>query len=83
MSFAIIKYAMHLEEREENGKERLESGIRKKLQIEGKFDVPKQTIFSCIPLEWLEVWYPGTESKSPLLEVEFLLICFVFTAHRL
>jgi hypothetical protein len=68
---------------------RLESGIREKLVkraigkfgIEGKFDVPKQTIFCCIASEQLEVWHPGTE--SPLLEVEVVLISFLFTAHRL
>ena len=50
-------------------------------RIEGKFDVPKQTIFSRIDLDRLEVWHPGTE--SPLLEVEVVLISFILTAHRL
>jgi hypothetical protein len=80
---------MHLEEKEEKGKERLEFGIRKKLvdraikvfQIKGKFDVPKQTIFNHIASERLEVWHPSTE--SPLVEVEVVLISFLFTAHRL
>ncbi len=49
--------------------------------IEGKFDVPKQTIFSRIDSDRLEVWHPGTE--SPLLEVEVVLISFILTAHRL
>ncbi len=49
--------------------------------IEGKFDVPKQTIYCCITSEWLEVWHPGTESL--LLEVEVVLVSFLFTAHRL
>ena len=49
--------------------------------IEGEFDVPKQTIFNRIALDRLEVWYPDTE--SPLLEVEVVLISFIFTAHRL
>jgi hypothetical protein len=65
VNFVVIKYIMHLEEKEEKGKERLESGIRKKLvdrafevfQIEGKFDVPKQTIFNRIASEQLEVWH--------------------------
>ena len=69
--------------------QRLESGIRKTLVeraiemfgIEGYFDVPKQTVFSRIASERLEVWHPGTE--SPLLEVEVVLISFLFTAHRL
>ncbi len=49
--------------------------------IEGKFDVPKQTIFNRIASDRLEVWHPGTE--SPLLEVEVILITFILTAHRL
>jgi hypothetical protein len=77
-------------EKEREGREkRLESGIREKLvetviemfRIEGKFDIPKQTIFSRIDSDRLEVWHPGTE--SPLLEVEVVLISFILTAHRL
>ncbi len=47
-----------LEERENKGKCRLESGIREKqvkkvmerFNVKGKFDIPKQTIFNCIKL---------------------------------
>jgi len=89
VNYVVIKYAAHQEEREEKGRKRLESGIRKTLVeraiemfgIEGYFDVPKQTVFSRIASERLEVWHPGTE--SPLLEVEVVLISFLFTAHRL
>jgi hypothetical protein len=49
--------------------------------IEGKFDVPKQTIYCRFTSERLEVWHPGTE--SPLLDVEVVLISFLFTAYRL
>ena len=56
-------HGRQLEERKENGKERLESVNREELfkraiemfQIEGKFDVPMQTIFSHIALERLKV----------------------------
>jgi hypothetical protein len=51
------------------------SGIREKLvkkametyNIEGKFGVLKQIIFSHIKAEQLKVWYPRTQ--SPALEV--------------
>ena len=89
VNHVVVKYAALQEEREKEGKKRLESGIREKLietaiqmfRIEGKFDVPKQTIFNRIALDRLEVWHPGTE--SPLLEVEVILISFILTAHRL
>jgi hypothetical protein len=89
VNYVIIKYAACLEEREETGKKRLKSGTKEKLVeraikmfgIEGKFDVPKQTIYCHIALEWLEVWHPGTESS--MLDVEVLLVSFLFTAHRL
>ena len=89
INFVVIKYVEHQEEREEKGVKRVESGIRKKLAkraikmfgIKGEFDVPKQTVFNHIASEWLEVWHPGTE--SPMLEVEVVLISFVFTAQRL
>jgi hypothetical protein len=65
------------------------TGIREKLVkralgifgIKGKFDVSKQTIFYLIASERFEVWHLGTE--SPLLEVEVVLVSFLFTAHRL
>jgi hypothetical protein len=89
VNYVVIKYAAHQEEREEKGRKRIESGIRKTLVeraikmfvIEGYFDVPKQTVFSRIASERLKVWHPGTE--SPLLEVEGVLISFLFTTHRL
>jgi hypothetical protein len=49
--------------------------------IAGKFGVPKQTIFNRIKADRLEVWHSGTQ--SPILEVEIVLISFIFTAHRL
>ncbi len=89
INYVVIKYATRLEGREETGKKRLETGIREKLVkraikmfvIEGKLDVPKQTIYCPIALERLEIWHLGTESS--LLEVEVVLISFLFTAHRL
>ncbi len=83
MNYVVVKYVALQEEREKEGRKRLESGIREKLvetaiemfRIEGKFDVPKQTIFSRIDLDRLEVWHPGTESP--------LLVSFILTAHRL
>ncbi len=67
----------------------MESGIRRKLvkraigmfSIEGEFHIPNQTIFCPIALEQLKVWHPGTESQ--LLEVEVILISFLFATHRL
>ena len=49
--------------------------------IKGKFEVPKQTIHCRIHAEQLKVWHPGT--ASPLLEVEVIIILFIFMAHRL
>jgi hypothetical protein len=49
--------------------------------IKGKFEVPKQTIHCCIHAEQLKVWHPST--ASPLLEVEVIIILFIFMAHRL
>jgi hypothetical protein len=77
------------EHSENKGKHRLESEVREKLvkraiemfNIAGKFDVPKQTIFNHIKADWLEVWHSGTQ--SPVLEVEIILISFIFTTHRL
>jgi hypothetical protein len=90
VNHVVVKYAALQEEREKEGKKRLESGIREKLieteiqmfRIEGKFDIPKQTIFNRIASDRLEVWHPGTESPL-LLEVEVILISFILTAHRL
>jgi hypothetical protein len=83
MKYVVVKYTALQKEREKEGKKRLESGIREKLVetaieiicIEGKFDVPKHTIFSRIDLDRLKVWHPGTESP--------LLVSFILTAHRL
>jgi hypothetical protein len=47
----------------------------------GEFDVPKQTIFNQIKANRLEVWHSGTQSL--VLEVEIILISFIFTASRL
>jgi hypothetical protein len=89
VNVVAIEYAMHLEKREKEGKQRLKSGIRVKLvkraikmfSIKSKFNVTKQTIYNCINSKRLEVWHHGTQ--SPVLDVEVILISFIFTAHKL
>ena len=66
----MMEYAMHLEEGEKVGKQRKENGLRVKLvnrviqmfNIEGKFDVPKMTIYNHIKKDCLKVWHLGTQS---------------------